>query len=118
MSFAHLAWMPILLSMSAAYGECTLDAPADALMFVHRHMIHNFNADPPDWMEDELSRAVNAASSPTAIAVLPWPDDGALTTRRGWAVINVSPEVSAGGRDVFCRLPDVADYLAAAGATV
>jgi hypothetical protein len=54
MSFAHLAWMPILLSMSAAYGECTLDAPAGALTFVHRHMVHNFNADPPDWMEDEL----------------------------------------------------------------
>ncbi|GAB1645537.1 hypothetical protein KRMM14A1259_59600 [Krasilnikovia sp. MM14-A1259] len=46
-------------------------------------------------------RAAAAASSPTAIAVFPCPDEGALTTRRGWAVINGTPDDYGFGDDVL-----------------
>src|SRR3954449_2045527 len=38
-----------------------------------------------------MPRAAQAARTPTAMAVLPCPDDGALTTRRGCAVMTVEP---------------------------
>src|SRR3978361_1075536 len=38
-----------------------------------------------------MPRAAAAASRPTAMAVFPCPDEGALTPRRGWALMIILP---------------------------
>ena len=44
----------LLFAGAAAFGECAIEAPSDATVLVRRHEVHNFNGDPPYWLEDEL----------------------------------------------------------------
>jgi hypothetical protein len=47
-------WLPILLFAGSVSSQCTDEAPSDATTFVRKHEVHNFNAESPKWVEDEL----------------------------------------------------------------
>jgi hypothetical protein len=75
MSRQQVVLLACLLLPQVGHSQCTAEPPPDARTFAHRHKVHNFNGEPPTWLEDKLALWSTSAGT-TCFVLNTWSSNG------------------------------------------